>query len=75
MRINTLQELEKEQIRKVLEKTHWNMEKTARLLQITLSQLKRKIRKYGIESKGPDQVMGDRGHDPDVPDDLMVSED
>lgn len=66
MRIKTLQELEKDQIRTVLKETHWNMQKTARLLQITLSQLKRKIQKYEIESKRRNQRVKDGDSDPDV---------
>ena len=51
MRIKTLSELEKEHIRKVLKVTDWNIEKAALLLQITLPQLKRKIRVHGFHKE------------------------
>lgn len=66
MKIKTLKELEKEQILKVLEKTYWNMEMTARLLHISVSQLKRKTRKYGINREGPGLGRGDSWHNLDL---------
>ena len=48
MEIKSLKIREEELIKEVLGKTHWDLEKTARLLQISLSQVKRKIKEYGI---------------------------
>jgi len=53
MVIKTLSELEKEHIRKVLKVTDWNIEKAALLLQITVPQLKRKIRVHGFQKEAP----------------------
>ena len=49
MEIKTLKDKEKELLRVVLVKTQWNLEKTSRLLQIPLSQVKQKIREHGIK--------------------------
>ncbi len=49
METESLKIKEKELILKVLAKTGWNLEKASRLLRITLSLLKRKIREQGIE--------------------------
>jgi transcriptional regulator with GAF, ATPase, and Fis domain len=49
MKLQTLKEREKEHLQEVLHRTHWNLEKAARLLQIPLSQVKRKIREHGLE--------------------------
>ncbi|MBW1720913.1 MAG: hypothetical protein JRH13_01925 [Deltaproteobacteria bacterium] len=49
MEIKTLREREKEHLLEVLDKTSWNLEMAARLLQIPLPQVKRKIRQYGLE--------------------------
>ncbi len=49
MDVKTLKELEKEHLRTVLEKTGWNIEKAARLLRISVSQVKRKIRTQGLK--------------------------
>ena len=49
MKIKTLRDKEKELIREVLLKTDWNLEKTSRLLQIPLSQVKKKIREHGMQ--------------------------
>ena len=53
MGIKTLSELEKEHIRKVLKVTDWHIEKAALLLQITVPQLKRKIRVHGFQKEAP----------------------
>lgn len=53
MKVKTLREKEKEHIQEVLERAHWNLEKAARLLKIPISQVKRKIRKYGLKEPGP----------------------
>ena len=52
MKIKTLKEREKEHLKNVLEKTRWDLEKAARLLQIPLSQVKRKIREHGLKEPG-----------------------
>jgi DNA-binding NtrC family response regulator len=52
MEIKSLKNKEEELLREVLGKTHWDLGKTARLLKITLSQVKRKIKEHGIESEG-----------------------
>lgn len=49
MDVKTLKEFEKEHLRTVLEKTGWNMEKASRLLKISVSQVKRKIRTHGLQ--------------------------
>ena len=51
MELKTLKTIEKEHLQTVLEKTDWDLEKTAQLLKIHVSQVKRKIRLYGL-SKG-----------------------
>ena len=51
MKIKTLQEKEYDLIDKVLTETDWNYEQATRLLQIPISQLKRKIKKHGIIKK------------------------
>ncbi len=51
MEIKSLKESEKEHLKKVLEKTHWNLEKTSRLLKISLNQVKSKINKYSIKNE------------------------
>ncbi|MFO7667908.1 MAG: helix-turn-helix domain-containing protein [Desulfobacterales bacterium] len=40
---------EKELLEEVLEKTHWNLDKTSRLLRISVSQIKRKVKVYDIK--------------------------
>ena len=50
MAIMTLKEREREHLQVVLKKTSWDLGKTARLLQIPLSQVKQKIRKHGIKT-------------------------
>jgi DNA-binding NtrC family response regulator len=49
MEIKTLKNKEGELLQEVLAKTHWDLTKTARLLKITLSQVKRKIKEHGLE--------------------------
>jgi DNA-binding NtrC family response regulator len=49
MEIKSLKSKEKELLETVLEKTHWNLEKTSRLLKISVSQTKRKIKAYDIK--------------------------
>jgi DNA-binding NtrC family response regulator len=51
MEIKSLKSKEKELLEAVLEKTHWNIEKTSRLLKISVSQIKRKIKAYDIKQK------------------------
>ena len=48
MEIKTLEEREKEHLREVLQRTGWDLGKTARLLQISLSEVKQKISKHGL---------------------------
>lgn len=49
MEIKPLKHKEEELLQEVLAKTHWDLNKTARLLKISLSQVKRKIREHGLE--------------------------
>ncbi len=48
MEIKSLKESEKEHLLNVLIKTHWDLEKTSRLLKISLHRLKSKIKEYEI---------------------------
>jgi len=48
MEIKSLKSKEKELLEAVLVKTHWNLEKTSRLLKISVSQIRRKIKSYDI---------------------------
>jgi DNA-binding NtrC family response regulator len=48
MEIKTLKEREKDHLLQVLEKTHWNIRKTAGLLQIPSSEVRRKIKEHGL---------------------------
>jgi transcriptional regulator of acetoin/glycerol metabolism len=48
MEIKTLKDREKDHLLHVLEKTHWNIQKTAGLLKITPSEVGRKIRQHGL---------------------------
>ncbi len=48
MKIKSLKESEKEHLLNVLEKTHWDLEKTSRLLKISLQKVKSKIKEYEI---------------------------
>ncbi|PIU50002.1 MAG: hypothetical protein COS92_03785 [Desulfobacterales bacterium CG07_land_8_20_14_0_80_52_14] len=58
MKIETLKAREREHILKVLNKTSWDIEKTAHLLQISPSLLRRKIKEHGIQR--PQTVPGER---------------
>ncbi len=49
MEIKSLKTKELELLHEVLHKTHWDLEKSARLLKIPLSQVKRKIKEHAIE--------------------------
>lgn len=49
MRIKTLRELEKDHLIQVLEKTHWDLVKTTNLLQISISEVRRKIKVHGLK--------------------------
>ena len=49
MEIKSLKSKEKELLEAVLEKTHWDLEKTSRLLKISVSQINRKIKAYDIK--------------------------
>jgi len=51
--MKTLREREKEHLQKVLELTHWDLEKASRLLEVSLKQVKRKIREHGIVTEEP----------------------
>ena len=53
MKIKSLKESEKEHLEKVLAKTHWDLDKTARLLRIPLRQVRAKIREYRIHGNDP----------------------
>jgi DNA-binding NtrC family response regulator len=53
MEIKTLRDKEQELLEEVLTKTDWNLEKASRLLQISLSQVKKKIREHGLQK--PDE--------------------
>ena len=48
MEIESLKESEKKHLLIVLEKTHWDLEKTSRLLKISLQSVKSKIKEYRI---------------------------
>jgi DNA-binding NtrC family response regulator len=46
--------VEKRHLADVLQRTNWDLEKASRLLQISLSQVKRKITEHGLQK--PEQV-------------------
>lgn len=52
MKIKTLKEKEKEHLLKVLKKTRWDVEMAARLLQIPLPHVKKKIKEHGLGEAG-----------------------
>ena len=55
MKIKSLKESEKDHLLTVLDKTHWDLDKTSRLLKISIQKIKSKIKEYGIrqaDSKG-----------------------
>ena len=51
MELKSLKTLEKEHVQTVLGKTDWDLEKTAQLLKIHVSQVKRKIRLYDLRKE------------------------
>lgn len=53
MKIKSLKESEREHLQTVLEKTHWDLEKTSRLLKISLPRVKSKIKTYKISRPDP----------------------
>jgi DNA-binding protein Fis len=53
MQIKTLRDKEQELLEEVLTKTDWNLEKASRLLQISLPQVKKKIRQHSLRK--PDE--------------------
>lgn len=46
---SVVEKVEKEHIKKTLELTNWNLQKTSRVLDIARNTLKAKIKKYGIQ--------------------------
>ena len=48
MKIKSLKESEKDHLLTVLDKTHWDLDKTSRLLKISIQKIKSKIKEYGI---------------------------
>ncbi len=56
MKTKTLEEKENDLIRKVLKETGGDLHKATRLLQIPLSQLKRKIKKHRIKTESSSEV-------------------
>ncbi|MCX7678772.1 MAG: hypothetical protein N2316_06100 [Spirochaetes bacterium] len=46
---SVVERVEKEYIKKTLELTNWNLQKTSRVLDIARNTLKAKIKKYGIQ--------------------------
>ncbi|MCK5163476.1 MAG: hypothetical protein KAQ72_07150 [Desulfobacula sp.] len=53
MKIKSLKDSEKEHLLNVLIKTQWDLEKTSRLLKISLQQVKSKIKEYKISRPDP----------------------
>ncbi len=51
MQIKTLKEREKDHLFQVLVKTDWNIQKTALLLKIPISEVRRKIKEHGLEKR------------------------
>ena len=49
MKIKSLKQSEKEHLENVLFQTHWDLEKTSRLLKIPLKQVKSKIKEYRLK--------------------------
>jgi DNA-binding NtrC family response regulator len=54
MPMQTLKEREKEHLLAVLEKTHWNLSKTACLLRISLKELEEKMRDHELKGRDSD---------------------
>jgi len=48
-KVRTLQEVEKEHVKKILDHTGWNISKTARILEISPTTLRKKIKDYGLK--------------------------
>jgi len=53
MKIKSLKESEKDHLSTVLDKTHWDLDKTSRLLKISIQKIKSKIKEYGIRQADP----------------------
>jgi transcriptional regulator of acetoin/glycerol metabolism len=53
MQLKTLKEREKDHLLQVLVKTHWNIQKTALLLQIPFAEVRRKIKEHGLRKPRP----------------------
>ncbi len=51
MKMKSLKQSEKEHLENVLTQTHWDLEKTSRLLKISLTQVKSKIKEYNLKQK------------------------
>jgi DNA-binding NtrC family response regulator len=47
--IKTLSDKEKELLQKALSRTQWDLDKAARLLQIPISEVRKKIRIHGLK--------------------------
>jgi len=60
MKIKSLRESEKDHLNAVLEQTHWDLEKTSRLLKIPLEQVKAKIAEYGLCPPSPESDKTDQ---------------
>lgn len=50
MKVKALKEVERDHLRVVLAQTSWNLEKAARLLEVSLPFLKRKITEHGLRA-------------------------
>lgn len=51
MEVKALREVEKDHLRAVLAQTSWDLEKAARLLEVSLPFLKRKITEHGLRER------------------------
>ncbi|NNF98222.1 MAG: hypothetical protein HKM93_02500 [Desulfobacteraceae bacterium] len=51
MKFKTLKQCEKEHLLSVLEKTSWDIDKTAHLLKIPMDQVLLKIKEFGLNHK------------------------
>ena len=51
MEVKSLREVEKDHLRAVLVQTSWDLEKAARLLEVSLPFLKRKITEHGLRTR------------------------
>ena len=52
MKMKSLKQSEKEHLQNVLAQTHWDLQKTSRLLKISLNKVKSKIKEYGLKKEG-----------------------